>query len=448
MKNGTKFTMATPNTETFTSLLNQLSTIIGCNADLEDICVSRSANLWARYKSFPDQAYYSTDEERERRRSIMFYGIRIIEYNLDGNSTIKSLQFSRNLPLDGYTPPYYKRIRDWNGYDHSAKSGILLKQHDTASSNDTIVLETNPSTGDNVTMYDLLEKYDYDSYKWMYVDWFGFEHNLSGIYTKDALLSYLFGNSTKLSVNLDQRFHSASDGGYMSLDYVPPKDTINAKSYLGVVGWEYASEKMMLNTLSFFSSMMNPAPVSIDGWCPDMLIGTAARGKGYLRDNIYTGINIQCASDDFLFMGFTLKNISNEQFTMNRVKIYLWQGGTVFPKSLPISVYNKGDFNTALVPKGAPIGVSHPSDSITTAWAQGMFYIRLDKIWNHLVNGSGYFAIVYEQTEKLPYTRQLLTPYVLLTLTNTNKLVSSYDKKALLPEAIPPSPDWNTMINF
>lgn len=449
MRNGSKFTMATPNTEAFTTLLNQLGGLIGSSADLEDICVSSAANLWARYKSFAYQGYFSSDAERERIRTAMFYGIRIAEYGVEGNSAMKYLRFYRDTPDDGYTPPYYKRIRDWNGYNHSAKSAILLKQHDSASVTDTVVLETNAIADDNVSMRDLLVKYsDMDSFMWKYVDWFGFEHDLSTVYTKDSIMSYLFGNSSKISINIANKYFNAASGGYMSLDYIPPKVTINAKSHLGLAGWYFPSDKRLLNAMTFSSTTINSAPVSIEGWCPDMLIGTAARGKGYLRDNIYTGINIDCASDDFLFMGFTLRNVSNESFTMSRLKIYLYQGGTVVPKSLPISVYNKSDFNTALVPNGAPLGVSKPTDSITTAWAKGMFFIRLDKIWSNLVNGTGYFAIVYEQTEKLPYSRQLLTPYVRLTLNNTNRLVSTFDKKATLPEVIPPSPNWNTVINL
>lgn len=426
---------------------------------LADICVGKNINPWAKNKPFiSNNPFFNDTTERENARKEQFYGLSINVYDVTDNSYISRLSFSNSLPYN-----FFKRIRDFDGYDHNAKSGVQLKSHSTASVSETITLETNPDTGSNITMKDLLLHSHagsgdlsfnpslLNSFQWVFVDWFGFIHTLSGVMGKDTLLAYLFGNSTKITVNLYETFFSATDGGYLNVNYIPPKKKIGSKSYLSLAGSEsnYSNKMVLLNPISFGFDTLNSVPVFIEGFSPDMIVGTSARGKGYLRNNLYDGVKIKCANDDFLFLGFTITNLENTITSMSNIKVYLFQGGSQLPKSTPLCSYNDGllDANISL---GAnkPIGVSKPSDGgLTTGWAKGMLYIRMSNTWSRLVDGAGYFAIVYENTDKLPYTRQLLTPYIRLTFENTNKTVASYgDINATLPEVQPTPPNWSDIL--
>lgn len=468
--NGSIFTMETPNTETFTSLINQLGGLIGSNPDLEDICVSSNAKLWAKYKSFRSTKTYSDEADRAWDRSNAFFGIDIAEKKLSNNKNITLLSYSRAVPLNGYTPPFYKRLRDWNGYNHNAKSGILLENHGSINWNSDITLKTSSDTGDNVTFRDLFQAHgspyyikELDKFQWTFIDWFGFTHPINGEFSdQSAILDYLYNNNSHYNINLKNSYYVDSSAEYMHYNAIPYISDIASSGYLGLLGWNSSSpnNQYLLNTKSFSFSMVNNKPV-INGFCPDMIIGTAAQGKGYLRDYIYDNAPaIKCAKDDFLFLGISFRSVDTA-FNMNsehrKIKIYyINKNLNQLPKSLSLSLFNKTDFNHN-VPTNIAVGTTSPSEGgLTTNWAQGMFYIRTSKFWSafeNLAGGiyGGKFAFVYEDFTSIPYKRYLLTPYIELKFQNINKTVESLagGAQVVFPEnnLRPTDPDWNVAVN-
>lgn len=177
MRNGNKFTMNTPNTETLGSLLGQLGAILGVGRRsdgkfyLSDMCVADSANKWAMFKSIPlkdsagndvtDNAYtknryyrndyITTPQSRTgllgsgrivwdatRGEVYEVAGLDIPIINLNKEETLANqaqtiINAIKNLSANGTNwekTPWsrsggYKRIRDFDGYDHSVGSPFV-----------------------------------------------------------------------------------------------------------------------------------------------------------------------------------------------------------------------------------------------------------------------------------------------------------------------------------
>jgi hypothetical protein len=247
-----------------------------------------------------------------------------------------------------------------------------------------------------------------------------------------------------MSVNLQNQFFTASDENntYMNLNYIPPLGQLNQPSYLSLAGWSVDADKTLLNPIGFRSSVIHASNLYVDGFSPNMVIGTAASGKGYLKDNIYTDIPIECCQDDYLFMGFTLTNKQAALNYMKNIRVFIWDGNpATFPKSAQLMTYNFGLANTELVLNQSIGSIGNTTSAVL--WSDGMFYIRMNYLWSELVNNSIYLAIVYEEADKMPKTRRLLTPYVRLTFRNNGKSVSSIAlDKITLPNLKPTPPSW------
>lgn len=115
----TIFTMADDNAEDFNTLKKQIQSILGSSSwDLEDMCVSSLINRWAKYKPIQvDKVLNITDTDR---------------YNANQGFNLSWVTQTTNIPgqlLDVInnsgpswtyaTPTTYKRIRDFDGYNHA-----------------------------------------------------------------------------------------------------------------------------------------------------------------------------------------------------------------------------------------------------------------------------------------------------------------------------------------
>lgn len=118
----TIFTMADDNTENFNTLKKQIQSVLGSSSwDLEDMCVSSLINQWAKYKPIQvDKVLNITDTDR---------------YNANQGFSLSWVTQTTNIPaqvLDAVnntgpswtyqTPTTYKRIRDFDGYNHADKT--------------------------------------------------------------------------------------------------------------------------------------------------------------------------------------------------------------------------------------------------------------------------------------------------------------------------------------
>lgn len=124
MRNGNKFTMATPNTETLGSLLSQLGGILGVGRRsdgkfyLADMCTASSINMWAKYKPLkggPQVNLSGTDRIN-------------LKHGLKQNTSTFYIEYDR------VTSGWWKRLRDFDGYNHAATPPI----RDTSAFNKTL----------------------------------------------------------------------------------------------------------------------------------------------------------------------------------------------------------------------------------------------------------------------------------------------------------------------
>lgn len=118
----TIFTMADKNAEDFNTLKKQIQSVLGSSSwDLEDMCVSSLINRWAKYKPIEvNKVLNINDTDR---------------YNANQGFTVSWIPQTANIPgqlLDAVnntgpswtyqTPTTYKRIRDFDGYNHADKT--------------------------------------------------------------------------------------------------------------------------------------------------------------------------------------------------------------------------------------------------------------------------------------------------------------------------------------
>ena len=455
---GTVFIVDTPNTETTGDLFKQIASLlnVGPRADgkyyLSDICQTNNANLWAKYKSFRDRnANFPDTATRDEARLADFYGIDVAFNTMSDNSYVRLLAFSRSKPSSGYNPPYYSRLRDWHGYCPTAVSSVLLKSHDTATIQSDITLETNPKGPFNVNMTELL-KYlkeyrvkTFSIFRWVLVDPFGFLHELgSQSFNEAGIEEYLYGSTfSKVVVNITNNFKGKAYNNYQAIP--SPNRPLGSPSWtLGLMAWTSNDERYILNPKSFAESSLTTCPVRISGFTPNMTIGTAYMGRTTLKDLLYNngGENgaIACCSDDYVFMGFTMTNMTSSVFNATNIRmLFINNIASVRPYQTNVAVYNQASFSVPINPNTS-VG---NGGGIGTAWANGMLYFRVTNMWN--ISTSGFFALAYVGSGNQV---QLLTPYIPITFKNKGVTVASINDslKATLPSVKPVDNTWSTTI--
>lgn len=455
---GTVFIVDTPNTETTGELFKQIASLlnVGPRTDgkyyLSDICQTNNANLWAKYKSFRDRNPNFPDAAtRDEARLADFYGIGVEFNTMSDNSYVRLLAFSRSKPSSGYNPPYYSRLRDWHGYSPTAVSSVLLKSHDTATIQSDITLETNPQGPFNVNMINLL-KYlkeyrvqTFSTFRWVLVDPFGFLHELgSQSFNEAGIEEYLYGSTfSKVVVNITNNFKGKAYNNYQAIP--SPNRPLGSPSWtLGLMAWTSKDERYILNPKSFVESSFTTCPVRISGFTPNMTIGTAYMGRTTLKDLLYNNGGesgaIACCSDDYVFMGFTMTNMTSSVFNATNIRmLFINNIASVRPYQTNVAVYNQASFSVPINPN-ASIG---NGGGLGTAWANGMLYFRVTNMWNIATNG--FFALAYVGSNNQV---QLLTPYIPITFKNKGVTVASINDslKATLPSVKPVDNTWSTTI--
>lgn len=121
MRNGNIFTMNTPNTETLGSLLSQLGAILGVGRRsdgkyyLADMCTASSIKKWAKYK--PNEISKEVNiTEADRKAANQGFSLSWTN-NLN---TLVSYARATSCSWQYIKVTGWKRLRDFNGYNHSA----------------------------------------------------------------------------------------------------------------------------------------------------------------------------------------------------------------------------------------------------------------------------------------------------------------------------------------
>lgn len=398
-----------------------------------------NVNKWAKQKWIYDSTpMFETDSERFTARYNDNFGLSASASLLTNNAYVSLVSWSRKrLPAD-----YPKRIHDMDGYNHYAKDGVNIKGASSATITTTLTLQTEAEEGDNYTLRDAITHlYDHTYFQWVLIDAFGFIHELhTNRYSQSEILDYLYGTSTKLTVRV-QDFAVSTYNRYDAiaapssiLGFVTPKWT------LGLMAWTNSSERFILNPVQFPDLRIHSAPITVTGFTANMTIGTAYMGRTTLRSHLYDGTQIQCCSDDYLFMGFVVKNVGTSAFNMSKLRLlFITNVSSVRPYATNVAIYNQSIFNYSL-PVNGTLG---SGGGIATAWANGMMFIRTTNLWSISPQGFAALAYVGSSTNII-----LLTPYIPLALINKNVTVASIadNLKATLPDVKPVDNSWSTTI--
>lgn len=143
MRNGNKFTMATPNTETLGSLLSQLGGILGVGRrsdgkyHLSDMCTASSIKIGAKYKPVRHSAEANITEAQRRSANWGMLAkdnasIKANFINVDSEfgavfSSYTLEKWEHETPRGtSVSPTEWSRIRDFNGYNHTALPPLAI----------------------------------------------------------------------------------------------------------------------------------------------------------------------------------------------------------------------------------------------------------------------------------------------------------------------------------
>ena len=111
-----KFTIAEPNTETLGTLLEQLGSLIGVGPRddgriyLADLCIADGVNIWAKYKPMN---YNKESNLTDSERDLLDYG----------------LKQGDDFFYYWVKPTTWKRLRDFDGYNHKAIPPMQNSEH-------------------------------------------------------------------------------------------------------------------------------------------------------------------------------------------------------------------------------------------------------------------------------------------------------------------------------
>lgn len=397
---------------------------------LADVYRSPAVNAWSKNGPFGDTAYnYPSDEARDAARVPRMYSSRSA---LANNILVSMWSWYRStIPTDNPA-----RLLDFKGYNHYAQSGVLIKNTAT----DPITLETNPDTGDNITMADVMPLEEFvDTYQWILVDPFGFVHTLASYSTRAAILEYLYGSSTKLTVSINDY----QDSRWNYYEAIPAYPYIDGKWTLGLSARDSEGYWEIMNPVQFTDLRIPNTIVRCIGFTPNMNWGTAAAGQKKLYNHLYGSDGpMECCTDDFLFLGVVIQNIGTSIISFSKLRVLM----VTNVNSITPHMTQLGRYNQLLNSDLAIGGSAGTGGGLGTAWANGMCYIRTNGIWNlggGTTDFAGFMAIAYvESASKVT----LLTPYIRIGLRNNGISYADLDTpSATLPE-VKPVPGWTTTI--
>ena len=439
---GKIFTMETPNTETLGNLLKQLGGLLGVGPRsdgryyLADMCAASGMNIMAKYKPFYSSLpNFPSDSERERARRFALYGIWPDMHPHPSNAII---QVYDKWNLDPRMLSGWKRIRDFDGYNHKAVDGFNIKNAEFYNATSEIVLTVNPDTGDNISLFDIVgiideEAVEFNSYAWVLVDPFGIIHIKRRFASLDALKSYINSSSHDILYLPDfqyapsQWWKNTTEAGDR---YVPPRN--GRKWTIALAGIVTGITPSLSNIFTTMYSLINPlsftdnrAPIGgirttyyINGFTPDMMVGTVYQGATTVSRSMYDGVTISCCSDDYLFLGFTIGHNKSEPVPYNPITgstlmVIVQVGGTYYTAA----VYSFEA--TASVPVGGVLGTTNGGSG--TDWSKGMFFISLTNLFSGLsFTEATVYITVHERLKEMQ-----IVPYISLKLKNTGTTIDS-----------------------
>ncbi len=415
---------------------------VGARADgmiyTSDLGTSPRIAMWAKNKPFIDSRwFFNSDAEQLEARKTSIYGLNADETLHGNNSLVYIVDWARQNLDTADTP---KRLRDFDGYNHRAQSGVLLTAN-PSSHQDDITLATNAETGDNITMRDIFELTSYGSaeqFSWVVIDPFGFIHTIARYTSASAVLNYLFGTGAKTTININDLYTSKN---YLSYEQVPAYPDVMAKWYVGLAAKTWTNHRYLISSVSFRGVSYSNTIVRCNGFTPNMTIGTAATGQLKLRQVLYEDYgSIDCCSDDLLFMGCVITNIGTGILSFSKLRVLMLTSMLAPPKAIQLCRYNH-QLNSELA-SGTSAGTG---GGLGTAWANGMVYLSLKNLWSAYGGNdfAGFLCLAYVDGN----TRIPLTPYISFSLTNTGKTLADINNslKATLPDVIP-VPGWTTTI--
>lgn len=411
---------------------------------LADVCTGEYINIWCKRKPFrSSKPFFDTDAERDDARARDMYGISVdtTEHNKNSNVFIAKWKLA---DLDGF----WKRIRDFDGYNHYATGGIEILNkslYSAFNSSTNILLKTETPSNDGVALEDILEysTIPFKSYQWVLVDSYGFIYGQRGFASYDELLVNL--NSGMHYLVCDNYLTSLSNwrNNPSKIDPFIPA-TFGGKLTVGLAGVSddmptsgnpYTKNKrLLLNSLDLTDSRVNQMGLTttfgVEGYSANMIIGSIYEGKSPLYSKMYGGNVLECCVDDCIFMGFTIfQNLQNSvTYTMsNYLEVDVYVNGAPYWSRVPF--YNGGDSVADIVIlKGQSYGTQGKGDG--NAWSEGCFYFSPQQLFKLFPNQTDFeiqlsIANYMQDFQGLPFAK--------FTIRNTGKYVSDVPRKANYP---------------
>ena len=438
----------------YNQAVKEIASLVGVGARsdgkiyLPDVCQSKNINIWAKNKPFRYNAeYFNTDAERDAARKESAYGIAVDTTPHDRNSNVFISKW-KLADLSGY----WKRLKDFKGYNHNATGGVELlnkESYSTFSASTVILLKTETPTNDGISLEEMLEYFviPIKSYQWVLIDSFGFVYGLRGFSSYEDLLANL--NSGE--------YYFYADGFTTSLSEwrnnpIKPTPFIPALPYgkltIGLAGVTDSlpstsnpytqNRRLLFNSVELTETRGNLMGVNttfgVSGFNANMIIGSIHDGKAPLYSKMYSGEVLNCCIDDCVFMGFQIyqnqqDSVQYDLLSLNFLEVDVYVNGEPYWSKVPF--YNGGDSVSDFkikIEKGQLYGSQGKYSG--NAWSEGCFYFSTQQLFKAFPDQTEFdiqFTIAnYMQTfQGLPFAR--------MKLVNTGKYVSDITPKANYP---------------
>lgn len=435
----------------FDSAIKELADLVGVSTrsdgklHLADLFWG-NINKWSKNKPFLSNVlHFATDTDRDQARREAMYGLAV---DVQSHETNDNVFYALWKPAD--LTGSWKRIRDFDGYNHSATGGIEIRNkslYSAFNSSTNILLKTETPSNDGVALEDILEfsTIPFKSYQWVLVDSYGFIYGQYGFASYDDLLAnlnsgmhYLICDNYLTSLSNWRNnpskiapFIPAMTGGKLTVGLAGVSDDMPTSSN------PYTkNRRLLLNSLELTDSRVNQMGLSmtfgVRGYGANMIIGSIYEGKAPLYSKMYGGDLLNCCTDDCIFMGFQLYQNLQDTVTYNLstyLEINVYVNGTPYYSRIPY--YNgetlASDFS---VVKGQTYGSKGENNG--NAWSVGCFYFTT----------RGLFEMFPDQTELdiqfsvANYMQSFQSlPFARIKIRNTGKSVSEISAKANYPSS-------------
>lgn len=433
----------------YNEAVNEIAALVGVGARsdgliyLSDVCQAKNINLWAKNKPFRYNAEnFDSDAARDAARKASVYGIEADPTPHERNANVFINKWKK-ADLSGY----WKRIKDFAGYNHNATGGVEIANKDsysTFSASTIVLLNTETPTNDGVSLVEILEHYlvPFKSYQWVLIDSFGFVYNLRSFSSYDDLLAKL--NESDVYFAADEFTTTLSEwrnNPMKPTPFLPAKPS--GKLTIGLAGLTDAlpsisnpytqNRRLLFNSVELAETRSNQMGLTttfgVNGFDANMIIGSIHDGKAPLYSKS-AGEYIDCCIDDCIFMGFQLYQNLQESVKYsfsNYLEVDVYVNGTPYWSRVPF--YNGGesvaDFTLL---QGQYYGSQGKNSG--NAWSEGCFYFATQQLFEKFPEQEEF--IVQFTIANYMQTFQGL-PFATLRLRNTGKYVSEITPKANYP---------------